>query len=133
MKRTTSVLNYYSLNGTQTGYGRNLVIRPPQHLKVFRATFYADNREDQQNSTGVNISNSEILDAETGIFLTTNVYNAITTVVPPGTNTGTLVVNLYSVVFDRRGEGYMVDDFYLAGKGGVSVIWEGILENNELW
>ena len=131
MKQTTSVLNYYSLNGTQTGYGRNLVIRPPQHLKVFRATFYADNREDTQNPTAVNISNSEILDAETGIFLFSSVHTSTSVVVPPGTNTGTLVVNLYYVVFDRRGEGYMVDDFYLTGKGGISVIWEGILENNE--
>ena len=131
MKQTTSVLNYYSLNGTQTGYGRNLVIRPPQHLKVFRATFYADNREDQQNSTAVNISNSEILDQETGIFLLNYFRTSVNVVVPPGVNDGTGVVNLYSVVFDRRGEGYMVDDFFLTGKGGVSVIWEGILENNE--
>ena len=131
MKQTTSVLNYYSLNGTQTGYGRNLVIRPPQHLKVFRATFYADNREDVTQATGVQISNSEILDNETGIFLFSSVYTSTSVVVPPGTNIGSLVVNLYSVVFDRRGEGYMVDDFYLNGKGGISVIWEGILENNE--
>jgi hypothetical protein len=131
MKQTTSVLNFYSLVGTAFGYGNNLVIRPPQHLKVFRATFYADNRNDTINGTAVQISNSEILDQETGIFLLTTFNTSTTVVVPPGINTGQGVVNLYSVVFDRRGEGYMVDDFFVAGKGGLSVIWEGILENNE--
>jgi len=72
MKQTTSVLNYYSLIGTGQGYGNNLVIRPPQHLKVFRATFYADNRENTASPTTVQISNSEILDLQTGIFLFTS-------------------------------------------------------------
>lgn len=131
MKQTTSVLNYYSLNGTNLNYGGNLVIRPPQHLKVFRATFYADCRDDVTIPTTVQISNSEIVDSETGIFLFNGFRTSVNTGVPPVVNDGRGVVNLYSVVFDRRGQGYMVDDFYIVGKGGLSVIWEGILENNE--
>lgn len=131
MKQTTSVLNYYSLKGTNQNYGGNLVIRPPQNLKVFRATFYADSRNNVTIPSTVQISNSEILDQETGIFLLNYFRTSVNVVVPPGTNDGTGVVNLYSVVFDRRGEGYMVDDFFIVGKGGISVIWEGILENNE--
>lgn len=128
MIRTTSILNYYSLTGTNTGYGNNLVIRPPQNLKVFRATIYADNRETPTTGSNVIISNAEIIDNLQGISLTSIYQTSSNVPIPPATSTGQVISNIHFIVLDRRGEGYMVDDFFITGKGGVSIIWEGIQE-----
>lgn len=133
MHRTTSINNYYSLNGTSIG--APLTIRVPKNIKVFRAHIYCDNREDlitgtteafistQQpgptNNAGRSLS---------GIFITSYIYNEMSVPVAPDTATGQTFINTNSVIFDRRGVGYMYDDFYVFGKGGISVIWEGVTE-----
>lgn len=133
MLKTTSINNYYSLTGT--GIAAPLTIRVPKNLKVFRAHFMCDNREDSASGTAAYIS-TDFPGAEngsgislTGIFLTSYVYNEMAVPVAPDTALGRNEININFVILDRRGIGYMTDDFYVFGKGGISVIWEGIIED----
>lgn len=132
MLRTTSINNYYSL--VNTTIQAPLTIRVPKHLKVFRAHIYCDNREDTTQATEVFISttfpgitNNANVSTE-GIFLTSNNYTEAFVPVAPNVSTGLTNNNVNSVIFDRRGVGFMCDDFYVFGKGGISIIWEGIIE-----
>ena len=127
MQATTSIHNYYDLTGT--GFGQNLVVRPPQHLKVFRATIYADSRQDTTIESALQISNAEINNSLEGTFLSNGNYTQNTVPVAPDTSTGLIVTERNTLVLDRRGVGYMVDDLHIAGKGGVSIVWEGIVQN----
>lgn len=127
MLPTTSINQYYSMGSTTSA--SPLVIRPPKNLKVFRAHFIADNREDNIAEALVIISTQPPGSTGwDGVKISTRVYTETTTAVVPGTDIslGTADLNFY--ILDRRGVGYMVDDFYIYGKGGVSVIWEGIQE-----
>jgi hypothetical protein len=132
MHKTTSITNYYSL--ASTSINQPLTIRVPKNLKVFRAHIMVDNREDNTLGTTAFIS-TDFPGVEssgvslTGIFLTSSVYTEMSVPVAPDTATGFNTININSVIFDRRGVGYMTDDFYVFGKGGISVIWEGITEN----
>lgn len=133
MLRTTSINNYYSLNNTSIEVP--LTIRVPKNIKVFRAHIYCDNREDLTTSpTEAFISTQQPGPTNnagrslSGIFITSYIYNETSVPVAPSTSTGFTVINTNSVIFDRRGVGYMYDDFYVFGKGGISVIWEGIIE-----
>lgn len=133
MLRTTSINNYYSLNGTSIG--APLTIRVPKNLKVFRAHIFCDNREDTITTTTEVFICTEFPGptnntgrSTTGIFLTSFIYNEMSVPVAPATATGTTFINTNTVIFDRRGVGYMYDDFYVFGKGGISVIWEGIIQ-----
>jgi len=132
MHKTTSITNYYGL--TSTSINQPLTIRVPKNLKVFRAHIFCDNREDTILGTNCYIStdypgpnNGGV--ALTGIFLTSTVYTEMTVPVAPDIASGNNQININSVILDRRGIGYMTDDFYVFGKGGISVIWEGITEN----
>jgi hypothetical protein len=132
MLKTTSIYNYYSL--TFTNIATPLTIRVPKNLKVFRAHFMCDNREDTTMGTSAYISTDfpgvETGSASlTGIFLTSTVYTEMTVPVAPDIATGNNQININSVILDRRGIGYMTDEFYVFGKGGISVIWEGIIED----
>lgn len=129
MLRTTSVNSYYGLTGT--GMGNPIVVRPPKNLKVFRAHFIIDNREDPTTSAEAIICTSNPGAFGTGldgVRLSSNVYANITTAVPPAADVSDGTVNLNYYTLDRRGVGYMCDDFYVYGKGGIAVIWEGIIE-----
>jgi len=129
MQATTSIHNYFSLSGT--GYGSNLVVRPPQHLKVFRATICVDSREDMTASTYLQISNAEINSLFEGVYLSNRNYTQNSVPVAPDTSSGEIVAERNILVLDRRGVGYMVDDLHITGKGGVSIIWEGIVKIND--
>lgn len=129
MLRTTSINQYYSLNGT--GMGNPITVRPPKNLKVFRAHFICDNREDPTTSADLIICTTNPGTFGTGlegVRLSSANYAEISTNVPPAVDAfnGTLNLNYY--ILDRRGIGYMADDFYIYGKGGIAVIWEGIIE-----
>jgi hypothetical protein len=127
MQRTISIANYYSLSNTQVG-GQNLVVRPPQNLKVFRATIFCDNRENLTNAVTVYVGTAILNSNLEGIFLTNYSYFDINTNVPPATDQGKSIVPTNSLVLDRRGIGYLCDDLYFFGKGGISILWEGISE-----
>jgi hypothetical protein len=127
MQRTISISNYYSLSNTQVG-GANLVVRPPQNLKVFRATIFCDSRENTNNPTTVFVGTTILNSNLEGIFLTNYSYFDVATFVPPATNQGKSIVPTNSLVLDRRGIGYLCDDLYFFGKGGISILWEGISE-----
>lgn len=127
MQRTISIANYYSLSNTNVG-GANLVVRPPQNLKVFRATIICDNRENLTNSVSVYVGTAIINSALEGIYLTSYGYFELNTNVPPALDVGKSVVPTNSLVLDRRGIGYLCDDLYFYGKGGISILWEGISE-----
>jgi hypothetical protein len=132
MQRTTSITNYYALAGTNQF--QPMTIRVPKHLKVFRAHIFCDNREDITADTSVfistqfpgNFNNGGV--STNGIFLTSRNYTEASVPVAPDVSTGYTNSNVNSVIFDRRGVGYMCDDFYIYGKGGISIIWEGIIE-----
>lgn len=132
MQPTTSITNYYALTGTNQF--APMTIRVPKHLKVFRAHIFCDNREDTTQDTAVfistqypgNYNNASV--STTGIFLSTRNYTEASVPVAPDTSTGHTTSNVNSVIFDRRGVGYMCDDFYVYGEGGISIIWEGIIE-----
>ena len=128
MKRTASIFNYYSPGSSSLGYGNNLIIRPPQNLKVFRATFFIDNRENEVKGGGAQISNAELLTVQDGIYISNDYITGTTNNVIPTANTGNIVTNVNKIVFDRRNEGYMADDFFVHNVAGLSVIWEGIIE-----
>lgn len=127
MQATTSIHNYYDLTGT--GFGQNLVVRPPQHLKVFRATIYADSRSDTSVPSELQISNAEINNSLEGSFLSNFNFTQSSVPLPPDTSFGNIVTEKNTLVLDRRGVGYMVDDLHITGKGGVSIVWEGIVQN----
>jgi hypothetical protein len=127
MQRTISIANYYSLSNTNVG-GENLVVRPPQNLKVFRATIFCDSRDNLTRQTTVYVGTSIINSNLEGIFLTNYSYFEVNTNVPPATDQGKNIVPTNSLVLDRRGIGYLCDDLYFYGKGGISILWEGIIE-----
>jgi hypothetical protein len=126
MLRTTSIYNFYDLSGT--GTNNNLVVRPPQNLKVFRAIIYADSRQDTTQASTFYVSNAHINSQLEGTFLSNGVYTEASVPVAPDTSTGSNVVNNHTLVLDRRNIGYMCDDLHFFGKGGVSIVWEGIIE-----
>jgi hypothetical protein len=126
MQRTTSIYNFFDLTGTSAG--ANLIVRAPQNLKVFRCTIFCDSRSDTTLASNAYINNSPINSSLEGVFICNGVYTEASVPVAPDTSTGTNVLNNHTLVLDRRGIGYMVDDLYIYGKGGVSIIWEGITE-----
>lgn len=129
MLRTTSINQYYSLNGT--GMGNPLTVRPPKNLKVFRAHFICDNRADFTTSSEATICTTNPGTFGTGlegVFLSNKNFFQTSTAVPPAIDVSDGVITLNHYILDRRGIGYMCDDLYIYGKGGIAIIWEGIIE-----
>jgi hypothetical protein len=103
MQATKSIISVYNAPGT-TGAGEQTVVRPPSTLLCVRATFIA----------WAHANTAAALHISTAVVL------------PPGTDVNYKTVNQF--VLDRRGVGYMQDEFYLEGKGRLVVIWEGIIQ-----
>lgn len=121
MQATKSIISVYDAPGT-TGAGEQTVIRPPSTLLCVRATFIA--WAHNTNAASLHISTSPTNDIGFSLPLDANVSTS--TAVPPGTDITKQTVNQF--VLDRRGIGYMQDEFYLEGKGRLVVIWEGIIQ-----
>lgn len=121
MQATKSIISVYNAPGT-TGAGEQTVIRPPSTLLCVRATFIA--WAHNTTAAALHISTSPSNSILFSLPLDANVQTQ--TAVPPSTDITKQTVNQF--VLDRRGIGYMQDEFYLEGKGSLVVIWEGIIQ-----
>lgn len=121
MQKTKSIIAVYDAPGT-TGAGEQTVIRPPSTLLCVRATFIAW----AHNATAAALHISTSPSSEIGFSLPLDANEQTAVVVAPGTDITKKTVNQF--VLDRRGVGYMQDEFYLEGKGRLVVIWEGIIQ-----
>lgn len=121
MQATKSIISVYEAPGTAMS-GEQTVIRPPSTLLCVRATFIAWAHNNV--AAALHISTSPSSDIEFSLPLDAN--ENTNTVIAPGTDITKQTVNQF--VLDRRGVGYMQDEFYLEGKGRLVVIWEGIIQ-----
>ena len=91
-------------------------------MKAFRCTFLV-NPDGAANTVWIASTPTGL--EEQCITLSADVV--IVTAVPPATDTTNTYPNTF--VMDRRGVGYMEDEFYLYGEDvNVRIIWEGIKE-----
>lgn len=121
MQKTKSIISVYDAPGT-VGAGEFTVIRPPSTLLCVRATFIAWTF----NAVAAELHISTSPNSNVGFSLPLNANEQTATSIAPGTDITRKTVNQF--VLDRRGVGYMQDEFYLDGKGRLVVIWEGIIE-----
>lgn len=121
MQATKSIISVYNAPGT-TGAGQQTVVRPPSTLLCVRATFIAWAHANTAAALHISTSPS----SEIGFSLPLDANEQTNVVLPPGTDVSYKTVNQF--VLDRRGVGYMQDEFYLEGKGRLVVIWEGIIQ-----
>jgi len=122
-KKTTSVFQSFDLLAAFGSLSQQLIVRPPANLKVFRCTIYVS----PIAGIGGNayLSNQQMFSNQDGIELSCLETFEITTVVAPGIDTGITNKIKNEIVFDRRGVGYMQDNFYCFGKCQINFVWEG--------
>ena len=120
MIKTKSFIQAFSINsGTPKGNGFPVVVRAPKTMKCFRATFVVNNYGNDATPTDLFIS-SEPTNQETQCLFLNGTYTISAGVTP-------MAPNIF--VFDRRGVGYMEDEFYLySNRCDVTIVWEGISE-----
>jgi len=121
MQATKSIISVYDAPGT-TGAGEQTTIRPPSTLLCVRATFIAWAHNGIAAALHISTSPSNTI----GFSLPLDANVQTQTAVPPATDITYQTVNQF--VLDRRGVGYMQDEFYIQGKGRLVVIWEGIIQ-----
>lgn len=126
MTKTISFIQAIQVNTDRPkNQGEPVLVRAPLHMKCFRATFVV-------NNYGSNLySNLWIASAPTNqeqlcLYLSASFFTD--TVVAPGTDLSYTAPATFT--FDRRGVGYMEDEFYLYSEGAyITIIWEGIKEH----
>ena len=126
MLKTKSFIQSVNVNGgrPKNATGQAVVIRAPKTMKCFRATFVVNNYNGSQPSD-LWISSEPTNSEEDCIFL--NSTYTTTTALVPGTDLTRVAPNIF--IFDRRGVGYMEDEFYLQSDDCfVTIVWEGISE-----
>jgi hypothetical protein len=130
MIKTKSHFESFIVNGDRpknAATARPIVVRAPKHLKCFRATIIVNN----YNSTGTGL--------DQGLFISTYPTNEesncvfLTTVettdlqIAPAIQYA--IASPSTLILDRRGVGYMDDEFYFYSvESYVTIIWEGIID-----
>lgn len=124
-KKTTSVFQSFDLTSAFGGVSDQLIVRPPLNLKVFRCTVYVSPDSSLTLGGTAYISNQQMNSVFDGVQLSTQQNFSVVTAVPPDTDNGTTTLVQNLIVFDRRGVGYMQDNFYCFGKCHINFVWEG--------
>jgi len=102
--------------------GAPIVVRAPQHLRCFRATITINNYGTNGLDQGCFISTVPTNEEPQCVYIS-NTIQTFTAVVP-ATDTTNNASN--QIVLDRRGVGYMDDEFYLySDEAYITIIWEG--------
>lgn len=124
-KKTTTIFQSFDLGAAFGGFDNQLIVRPPANLKVFRCTIYVSVDDGSTAGSVVFLSNQQMFSLLDGVQLSCNAGTVVSTVIVPGVNTGTSVIVKNELILDRRGVGYMQDNFYCFGKGFINFVWEG--------
>lgn len=127
MIKTKSFIQAIKVDGgrPKNGTGQAVVVRAPKTMKCFRATIVVNNFGSDGVPTYLFISSQPTNLDEECIYLSST-YTT-TTVVAPGFDITPVAPNIF--IFDRRGVGYMEDEFYLQSDlCYVTIVWEGISE-----
>lgn len=122
-KKTTSVFQSFDLNAAFGGLSSQLIVRPPANMKVFRCQIYVS--PVGGNGGEAYISNQQMFSTQDGILLSCYETFEVTTSIAPGTDTGFTNKQKTEILFDRRGVGYMQDNFYCFGTCIINFVWEG--------
>lgn len=123
--KTQAHIQSFTVNGDRPkNQGRPIVVRAPLFMKCFRATIVVNNYGSNMGQE-LFISTSPTNQEENCVYLSTQFF--IDTQLPPDVDIGRNAIN--QLVLDRRGIGYMVDEFYFYSVAcAVTIIWEGIRE-----
>ncbi len=125
-KKTTSVFQSFGLGAAFGNFANQLVVRPPANMKVFRCTVYVCPDQDGVTNAGIAyISNQQMTSQFDGVMLSCQQVFDSTNEVPTDANVGNTYLAKNYIIFDRRGVGYMQDNFYCFGKCYINFIWEG--------
>jgi len=124
-KKTTSIFQSFDLNSAFPGVGAQLIVRPPANLKVFRLTVYVSPDFSLTLGGTAYISNQQMTSPFDGVQLSCTQNFYVQTNVPPDTDNGQTTLVQNKIIFDRRGVGYMQDNFYCFGKCFINFVWEG--------
>jgi hypothetical protein len=130
MIKTKSHFESFIVNGDRpknAATARPIVVRAPKHLKCFRATITINNYGSTANGQdqGLFISTFPTDQESNCVYLSTVIGSDIQ--VAPAYTLGNS--SSKQLVFDRRGVGYMDDEFYLYSvEAYVTIIWEGIID-----
>ena len=114
------------INVGNTNFPSSLVVRPPKNLKVFRCTIQFIDADFSGDVGAGYLSNT----SDQNIFNTTIFSNgAFGKVVAVGSNQGYAMAP-NSLTLDRRGIGYMNDEFHVSSNGTLTnatfvFVWEG--------
>lgn len=123
MIKTKSHIEGFVVNGGQPKNATSfpIVVRAPKHLRCFRATITVQTFNSNVDSA-LWISTAPCNSEELMLFIASNT-NTNTAIAPA---TDITYQNLQSIVLDRRGVGYMEDEFYFyADEAYCTIIWEG--------
>jgi hypothetical protein len=105
-----------------------IVVRPPLTMKVFRCTIYFQNIGAGKASRGFLTTVSDQNQFNTVVFASGTEIN---TLVPPDTDNTQAF--LQQLILDRRGVGYMTEDFYVSSNSvdqcNFVFIFEGITQS----
>lgn len=119
-KQTTSSIQTFDL--TNSDIQSQIVVRPPLFMKVFRCTVYVW----EPTAQACDMYISTVRAASELDYIALANYINTTTVVAPGVDVSIIIPN--KIVFDRRGVGYMNDEFHIFSKGAntfCTFVWEG--------
>lgn len=125
MIKTKSHFESFIVNGDRPkNQGLPIVVRAPKHLRCFRATITVNN----YNATGLGLDQGLFVstfptDQESQCVFLTSVQTT-NVVVPPDVQY--TISSPSTLVLDRRGVGYMDDEFYFYSvECYVTIVWEG--------
>lgn len=124
-KKTTSIFQSFELGAAFATINTQLIVRTPANLKVFRCTIYVSVDAGSTSGNEVFLSNQEMFSTYDGVQLSCNTGFQVNTNIPPATDAGTQTLVKNQLILDRRGVGYMQDNFYCFGKGFINFVWEG--------
>jgi len=124
MVKTKAHFESFIVNGgrPKSGTATPVVVRAPQHLRCFRATITINNFGSNGLDSGCFIAIIPTIEEAQCVYIS-NTIRTLTAVVP-----STDITNNASnqIVLDRRGVGYMDDEFYLySDEAYITIIWEG--------
>jgi hypothetical protein len=125
MIKTKAHIQALIVNGDRPkNFGKPVVVRAPLFMKCFRATIIVNNYG-QLVGNDLFISTSPTNLEENCLYLSGTMTTATQT--PPDNDFTTSAP--MQLILDRRGVGYMEDEFYLYSSNAyVTIIWEGTVE-----
>jgi hypothetical protein len=128
MIKTKSHFQSFIVSGgrPKNATGAPIVVRAPQHLRCFRATIIISNFGSTGNGLdqGLFISTFPTNEESQCVYLSTVNQITVDVIVGPVTQLGNS--SSQQLILDRRGVGYMDDEFYLySDEAYVTIIWEG--------